>query len=346
MHKALRFQTSECTRPSDFQGTQASSFKAKALAFAFRPVCKASVLSMCMLNFPSPPMPAIRSRGVSCQVRKTILTPMFGALGGSLGIFGGPRVANTKILEKKVTILEREQAKEEHRTQLQGETTVSSVMKYIIIESYTTGLSTNAQRMFAEFAGEDPDRRHIYLCCSRYHCHRVSYNLEHNVIIFTLFRSSTWTGRKSIRHRTWTACRNAEFASWDSIMGPLVNSYLAWRYEASNPQSPQLNHLEVDAVPYTIMVYDLNISSNTRITTHTLVRPPDSISPALDFIRHSFLVKTPTLPQVAISLKTLELYHRFRLQKPLYSAEAFAKVIFDFYLVSTTVFSTFVTESH
>ena len=82
---------------------------------------------------------------------------MFGALGGSLGIFGGPRVANTKILEKKATILEREQAEEERRTQLQGETTVSSIMKYIIIESYTTGLSTNAQRMFAEFAGEDPD---------------------------------------------------------------------------------------------------------------------------------------------------------------------------------------------
>ena len=58
-------------------------------------------------------MPAIRNRGVSRQVRKTILTPMFGAM-------AGPRIAVTKFLGQQATVMEHQEAEKECRLHLQG----------------------------------------------------------------------------------------------------------------------------------------------------------------------------------------------------------------------------------
>lgn len=52
---------------------------------------------------------------------------------------------------------------------------------------------------------------------------------------------------------------------------------------------------------YTIRVFDYF----SRTQTHILSRLPDSESPALNFILHGFLVKMPTLSEVALSLQTL-----------------------------------------
>ena len=116
-------------------------------------------------------------------------------------------------------------------------------------------------------------------------------------------------------------------------MPPLIDAFIEWWYNALENQDPQPHPLENTDNLYTINVYDINMSSNLKITSYIIARSSDSISPAVNFIKHSFLVKTHMLPEVKISLKTLEFYHRIRLQKASYSAKAFAKVICDFYLV-------------
>ena len=151
--------------------------------------------------------------------------------------------------------------------------------------------------------------------------------------LLTYFSMNTWLGRKPIRHQTWKMRRTAEFQNWDPLMTPLIDAFIDWRY--NTPQSPG-THESTDNL-YIIRVFDLNMVSNSKMMTYTIARPPNSISPAIDFVKHGFLVKTPMLPEVAISLKTLEFYHRVRLQKALYSAEAFAKVICDFYLICTII---------
>ncbi|KAI0083731.1 hypothetical protein BDY19DRAFT_899813 [Irpex rosettiformis] len=78
---------------------------------------------------------------------------------------------------------------------------------------------------------------------------------------------------------------------------------------------------------YTVDVY--NIYSLAR--SLTVQRPSDSISPALDLMRHGYLAKSPTKPTVAVSISTLELLYRLRQRKASFSIEAFAKVVCDFY---------------
>ena len=80
---------------------------------------------------------------------------------------------------------------------------------------------------------------------------------------------------------------------------------------------------------YTLAVYEIF----TMERSYTVRRPQTSISAAVDFAEHGFLVKTPTLPNVAIGFQTLELFHRLRLRKPSMSAEAFTQVICDYYMV-------------
>ena len=71
------------------------------------------------------------------------------------------------------------------------------------------------------------------------------------------------------------------------------------------------------------------------LATHVTVnREPTSISPAIDLMRNGYVAKTPENPSSAVSIKTLELFHRLRLRKPSFSAEALAKVICDYYRVS------------
>jgi hypothetical protein len=44
-----------------------------------------------------------------------------------------------------------------------------------------------------------------------------------------------------------------------------------------------------------------------------------------------YLGSSPTSPQIAISLRTLELYRRLRLRQPSFSVYAFSKVLCDYY---------------
>lgn len=71
------------------------------------------------------------------------------------------------------------------------------------------------------------------------------------------------------------------------------------------------------------------------LTTHfTINREATSISPAIDLMRHGWIAKTPEKPSAAVSIKTLQLFYRLRQRKSSLGAEAFAKVICDYYRVS------------
>jgi hypothetical protein len=84
-----------------------------------------------------------------------------------------------------------------------------------------------------------------------------------------------------------------------------------------------------EPLEYTVNVFCL-FSLEDQVTIN---RRPDSTSPAIDLTRHGYLAKTPTRPNVAVSIKTLELLYRLRQRKASYSIEAFTKVICDYYQV-------------
>ena len=85
-------------------------------------------------------------------------------------------------------------------------------------------------------------------------------------------------------------------------------------------------------IEWELEVYDLfSLESTLKIS-----RDPSSVSPALDFIRHGYITKTTKAPNVAVSLRTLELLYRLRQRRASFSVEAFAKVVCDYYQVSTT----------
>ena len=92
--------------------------------------------------------------------------------------------------------------------------------------------------------------------------------------------------------------------------------------------------MSVDAgegrVEYTVDTYDLWTLNQSL----TVMRKQSSDSAALDIMAHGYLVKSPTQPTVAISMRTLELLYRLRQRKASFSIEAFAKVICDYYQVS------------
>ncbi|KAI0786237.1 hypothetical protein C8Q75DRAFT_794249 [Abortiporus biennis] len=70
-------------------------------------------------------------------------------------------------------------------------------------------------------------------------------------------------------------------------------------------------------------------------TQFTIWRHLQSLSPAIDFMRHGYLVKTPQSPTSAIAIRTLELFYHIQQRKPSFSVEAFAKVICDYYMMSS-----------
>lgn len=89
------------------------------------------------------------------------------------------------------------------------------------------------------------------------------------------------------------------------------------------------------STPSAALVWEFDVLDIfTLETRRQITRQTDSISPALDMMRHGFVAKTSKKPQVAISVRTLELLHRLRNRKPSFSIEAFAKIICDYYMVS------------
>lgn len=148
---------------------------------------------------------------------------------------------------------------------------------------------------------------------------------------------STRQGRWAKNSRTWRQRRQHEEARWGPLIEPLTDAYLQWKYPIPPPhdQAPTAPADGGDTpmpIEWTIeQVFDL-----FTLTPHvTIIRDPASTSPAIDIMRNGYVAKTPEKPSAAVSIKTLELFHRIRQRKPSFSAEAMTKVICDYYLAST-----------
>ncbi|KAG6895202.1 hypothetical protein C0992_002602 [Termitomyces sp. T32_za158] len=126
--------------------------------------------------------------------------------------------------------------------------------------------------------------------------------------------------------RTWHQRIQRMQQNWEPLMEDLADAYLAWKYptDASTPES--------DFVPeydYTMTSVDL-YTLEMHITVHCTEA---STSLAADIVRHGYLGATPESPSIALSLRTLELYHRIRRRKPSFGIEAFTKVLSDLYMI-------------
>lgn len=81
-------------------------------------------------------------------------------------------------------------------------------------------------------------------------------------------------------------------------------------------------------------IWEFDVFDFYTLETRTSVqRQPDSTNPAVDLMAHGYIAKTPNKPQVAVSVRTLELLYRLRNRKASFSIEAFAKVMCDYYKV-------------
>lgn len=83
-------------------------------------------------------------------------------------------------------------------------------------------------------------------------------------------------------------------------------------------------------ISYTVQVFCLF----TLERSATILRPPESVSAAVDLMANGYVAKSPAQPTIVVSLKTLELLYRLRRRKASFSIEAFAKLVCDYYQVS------------
>ncbi len=120
--------------------------------------------------------------------------------------------------------------------------------------------------------------------------------------------------------------------NWEPLMEDLVTAYLVWKDRS--PLSPPLPLAEEPDEGYALVVYDIF----TLEWSISITRPEASISPAIDFMAYGILTKTPVLPSAGVFIRTLELLHRIRQQKPSLSMEAFARIVADYYMVCMRLF--------
>ena len=124
--------------------------------------------------------------------------------------------------------------------------------------------------------------------------------------------------------------------AWGKVLDEVTKGYIQWKYrspadaEPNAPTGPSADAEQPEQTyAYGVDAYDIF----TRTARLTIQRRADSISPAIDLIRHGYLAKSPTKPTVAVAITTLELLYRLRQRKPSFSIEAFAKVVCDYYNV-------------
>ncbi|PSR94368.1 hypothetical protein PHLCEN_2v4453 [Hermanssonia centrifuga] len=148
---------------------------------------------------------------------------------------------------------------------------------------------------------------------------------------------SQWKGRWYRNSANWQSRKQRENTAWDALIEPLADRLLEWKKTDSETQQDSPATDERSATPmdsdecyeYTVSTYDL-FSLQQQLT---IFRPATSTSPALDLMAHGYIAKTPTQPDVAVSVGTLQLLYRLRQRKASFSIEAFTKVICDYYSV-------------
>ena len=144
----------------------------------------------------------------------------------------------------------------------------------------------------------------------------------------------------------------------------LADAYIAWKARATtNPSSlsdalpldsgnismPQLSSpSSLGSTPDPLSSYDFNIAT---VDIYTLqcncnIHRTSEMKTAMALMNHRLLSNVLLQPSLALSMTTLELYHRLQLQKPSFSMEAFAKVVCDLYMVGWNSHPETLTDIH
>jgi hypothetical protein len=136
----------------------------------------------------------------------------------------------------------------------------------------------------------------------------------------------------------------------------LVTAYLSWQYHnKATTAAKQATTATTTATTATTITTAMTATATDETTTTaaeswdfeirvvdiytlntraSISRSSDCESVAEALVLNGYLGTSPLNPLLAISLKTLDLYHKIRIRKPSFSVEAFAKVICDLYTVS------------
>ncbi|KAG6835432.1 hypothetical protein H0H93_001533 [Arthromyces matolae] len=145
----------------------------------------------------------------------------------------------------------------------------------------------------------------------------------------------------SVRHyrdlRTWKQKIERRAENWAQVMEGMVDAYLAWKYPVNvaetppndDPNGPANNEPEGLAYDFTIATVDLYTLANSMDIKRSAASP--SVASAL--VANGYMGTSPENPTLALSLRTLDLYHTLRRRKPSFSIDAFSKVICDLYAI-------------
>lgn len=133
----------------------------------------------------------------------------------------------------------------------------------------------------------------------------------------------------------------AAHASWQAQMPDLVASYLEWKHgTVEAAASTAATSFEITAIhtfcKYIIGFDRTNCCSQTcsaRTRLQSVQQNPNELA-NVALIRNGLLGCSPESPSAAISLNTLELYHRLRRQHGQLSVQAMAKTLCDLHNVS------------
>ncbi|KAG6809022.1 hypothetical protein H0H92_001927 [Tricholoma furcatifolium] len=145
-----------------------------------------------------------------------------------------------------------------------------------------------------------------------------------------------------VDHRTWRQRLQRRHQNWKPLMEDLVDAFLIWKYSidvADKPIDPDSEitadtgdePMEPDSLDIEIDVIDL-YTLDRRVT----IPRSNNVRTAIAMARAGYLGVSPEAPQLVLSFRTLELYHRIRRRKPSFSIEAFAKVLCDLYTIPYT----------
>lgn len=140
--------------------------------------------------------------------------------------------------------------------------------------------------------------------------------------------SCRWTGRRRYKDgRTWKHRVEQLNAAWTPLIEELTDAYVGWKYGLTTHTTTN------ELFSFSISVVDIH-SLEVEATIHRNEETKASVA----LVQAGYLGTVPEQPSLAISLRTLELYHTLRLFKPSFSIEAFAKAICHLYSVCNSLF--------
>lgn len=163
---------------------------------------------------------------------------------------------------------------------------------------------------------------------------------RHGLFIKLANFTLSWHSRYYIDKRTWRQRVERLHQNWTPLLPSLVDAILAWKYNAPLPTHAPANDMadepRADGDP-TAESYDFSIpiiDIYSLTTVAHIPRSATSTSAAEALVLQGYLGASPQQPQLAVSIRTLELYRRIRMRKASFSVEAFSKVLCDLYGVS------------